>query len=123
LLGGGACEEIDVTLGVVEGGQDGGANKGHHGFHIPAGIMVRCEGRQTLCQLALHMSQRSIFSSSKGLLETWHCGPQVLATVGIAGGWRDVGEGEGQCRATVGIGGGWYRCGRGRGLCFSFVGA
>jgi len=42
-----------------------GVHKGH--FHIPAGIVVRGGRRQCICQPALHMSQRNIFSSSKGL--------------------------------------------------------
>jgi len=43
----------------------GGVHKGH--FHIPAGIVVRGGRRQFICHPALYMSQRSIFSSSKGL--------------------------------------------------------
>jgi len=43
----------------------GGVHKGH--FHIPAGMVVREGGRQSICKLALQMSQRSIVSSSKGL--------------------------------------------------------
>jgi len=34
---------------------------------IPAGMVVRGGKRQSICQPALQMSQRSIFSSSKGL--------------------------------------------------------
>ena len=41
----------------------GGVHKGH--FHIPGGMVVR--GGKEEVQAALHMSQRSIFSSSKGL--------------------------------------------------------
>ena len=45
----------------------GGVHKGH--FHIPAGMVVWGGRRQSICQPALHMSQRSIssFPSSKGL--------------------------------------------------------
>jgi len=43
----------------------GGVHKGH--FHIPAGMVVRGGRRKSICQQALHMSQRSNFSSSKGL--------------------------------------------------------
>jgi len=43
----------------------GGVHKGH--FYIPAGMVVRGGRRQSICQPALHMSQRSSFSSSKGL--------------------------------------------------------
>ena len=42
-----------------------GVHKGH--FHIPGGMVVRGGRRQSICQPALHMSQRSIFSSSNGL--------------------------------------------------------
>jgi len=42
-----------------------GVHKGH--FHIPAGMVVRGGRRQAICKPALHMSQRSILSSSKGL--------------------------------------------------------
>jgi len=42
-----------------------GVHRGH--FHIPAGMVVREGSRQFICQPALHMSQRSIVSSSKGL--------------------------------------------------------
>ena len=34
---------------------------------IPVGMVVRGGRRQSICQPALHMSQRGIFSSSKGL--------------------------------------------------------
>ena len=43
----------------------GGVHKEH--FHIPAGMVVRGGRRQSICQPSLHMSQRSILSSSKGL--------------------------------------------------------
>jgi len=43
----------------------GGVHKGH--YHILAGMVVRGGRRQSICQPALHMSQRSIFPSSKGL--------------------------------------------------------
>jgi len=43
----------------------GGVHKEH--FHIPAGMVVRGGRRQSICQPALHMSQRSILYSSKGL--------------------------------------------------------
>ena len=43
----------------------GGVHKGH--FHIPGGMVVRGGRRQCICQPALHMSQRSIFSSLNGL--------------------------------------------------------
>jgi len=58
----------------------GGVHKGH--FHIPAGMVVRGERRQSTCQPALHMSQRSILSSSKGLRYTWH---SVPSEGGLAG--------------------------------------
>jgi len=41
----------------------GGVHKGH--FHVPAGIVVRGGRLQFICQSALHMSQRSIFSSPR----------------------------------------------------------
>jgi len=48
--------------------RDEGAEGVHEGhFHIPAGLVVRGERRQFICQLELHMSQRSISSSSKGI--------------------------------------------------------
>jgi len=57
--GGGKAEMSQGNLGA------GGARKGR--FHIPGGMVVRGERRQSICQLAFHMSQRSIFSSSEGL--------------------------------------------------------
>jgi len=39
--------------------ETGGVHKGP--FHIPAGIVVRGGRRQSICQPALHMSQRSFF--------------------------------------------------------------
>jgi len=50
--------------------QDKGARGVHKGpghFHIPGGMVVRGGSKESICQPALHMSQRSIFSSSKGL--------------------------------------------------------
>jgi len=43
----------------------GGVHKGH--FHIPAVMVERGGGRQSICKQALHMPQRSILSWSKGL--------------------------------------------------------
>jgi len=46
---------------------EGAAGVHKRRFHIPARMVVRVGRRQSICQPALHMSQRSIFSSSKGL--------------------------------------------------------
>ena len=47
-------------------------HKGH--FQIPTEMVLRGGRRQSICQPALHISQRNIFLSSKGLRvwHTWH---------------------------------------------------
>jgi len=59
---------------------------------------VKGLSRKSICQPALHMSQRIIFSSSKGLWHTWHC---VSSEGGLAGkemrDGTDPGEAEGWC--------------------------
>ena len=67
----------------------GGVHKGN--FHIPGGMVVRGGSRQPICQLALHMSQKSIFFLVKGTLTVTH-----LALCIIRGG---AGRGGGE---------GWY---------------
>ena len=52
--------------GPWDGGA-GGINPLQGNFHNQAGMVVRGGRRQSICQPALHMSQRSIFSSSNGL--------------------------------------------------------
>jgi len=59
----------------------------------PAGMGVRGLSRQSTCQMALHMSQRSIFSSSKGLWHTWH---YVSSEGRLAGEERRDGTGPGE---------------------------
>ena len=71
------CEKMDLRVNEMEkteakrvaastlAQRAGGVHKGH--FHIPGGMVVRGGRRQSICQPALHMSQRSIFSSSNGL--------------------------------------------------------
>jgi len=83
--------------GPWDGGA-GGVHKGH--FHNLAGMVVRGRRRQSMCQPALHMSQRSIFSLSNDLCHTWHW---------VSSGDREAGEGG-------------YGSGRGWGLVFEKAG-
>jgi len=61
-------------------------------------MVVRGGRRQSICSPTLHISQKSVFSSSKGLSHTWHC---VSSEGGLAG--EEVrdgtgpGEAEGWC--------------------------
>ena len=66
--------------GVVE-------HKGHD--QLGRGTTRRGRTRQSRCHPALQVSQRSIFSSSKGLLQTWQCVSSKKPEGGLA-----VGEGE-----------------------------
>jgi len=80
---------------------DEGAGEVHKGhFHIAAGMVVRGGGRHSICQLSLHMSQRSTFSSSKGLRHTWHC---VSSEGRLAGEEMRDGTGPGEARLRVGV--------------------
>jgi len=60
------CVSLHILL-CIQVGDEGaaGVHIGH--FHIPAELVVRGGETQSICQLALHMSQRSILCSSKGL--------------------------------------------------------
>ena len=53
-------------------GEEGGVeHKGHD--QLDEGTTRRGGTRQSMCQPALQVLQRSIVSSSKGLLQTWQC--------------------------------------------------
>ena len=76
-------------------GEEGGVeHKGHD--QLGEGTTRRGGTRQSRCHPALQVSQRSIFSSSKGLLQTWQCVSSKRAERGIS-------EGDGGC----GTEGGW----------------
>jgi len=76
---------------IEEGGD---LHKGHLDFSV--GMVVRGERRQSLRQPALHMSQKSISSSSQGLWHTWHwvCSGVGLP-LGLEVGGMGAGAGEG----------------------------
>jgi len=64
----------------------GGVHKVH--FHIPAGMVVRGGRRQSICQPALHMSQRSLFFLVKGTLT------HLTLSIIRGGAGRVAGEGQ-----------------------------
>ena len=73
-----------------ERGEEGGVeHKGHD--HLDEGTTRRDRTRQSRCQPALQVSQRSSVSSSKGLLQTWQCVSSKRAERGISEG--DGGKG------------------------------
>ena len=87
------------------GMRKGGGDKRHascplppSSFQIPTGLVVRGGRRQCTCQPALHMSQRSIVSWSKGLLHTWHwvsSGGRLSLGLGVGG--MGAGGAEASC--------------------------
>jgi len=70
----------------------GGVHKGY--FHIPGGMVVRGGIRQSIRQKALHMSQRSILSSSKRI-NTHLTLCIIRGGTGRGGGERKCGPGRG----------------------------
>ena len=75
-------------------GEEGGVeHKGHD--QLGRGTTTRGGTRQSMCHSALQVSQRSIFSSSKGLWQTWQCVSSKRPEGGLAVGGGDCGtEGE-----------------------------
>jgi len=101
--------EVEVAQGKLtcdEGAE--GVHKGH--FHIPTGMVVRVGGGQSICQPALHMSQRSIFFRQRDLYVTeehffFVKGTLTYLALGILGERAAIGVGEGLYGPRGGAGG------------------